>query len=152
MNVALYDVSLKTDRQAYGRVLSADLTFFNAAGAILAQGEIREPYGVVSISHPEVGDCSRYERQAATDSGARQEWQRCFEALSRWQMQWVREVRYATVSFGKCRIEKLPVLLTEYQDAWWMWWVPFPHVGGTPYTSFELSLRVDGLNCRAAGP
>ncbi|MSO22731.1 MAG: hypothetical protein EXQ58_05640 [Acidobacteria bacterium] len=118
MNLSLYDVSLKTDRQAYGRVLSADFIFFNAAGAILAQGEIREPHGVVSISHPEVGDCGCYERQAASDSGARQEWQRCFEALSRWQIQWVSQVRCAAVSFGKCRVEKLPVLLTEYQDAW----------------------------------
>ena len=71
LNLSLHDVSLKTDRQAYGQVVNADIVFMNADGAVLAAGKIREPYGVLSISHPEVGDCSRYEREASSNADAR---------------------------------------------------------------------------------
>ena len=150
LNLSLHDVSLKTDRLAYGQVLRADIIFMSADGVALAEGKIREPYGVLSIPHPEVGDCSRYERQASSNAEARHEWQRCFEAMSRWLATWVKKVRYATVTMDNCRIEKLPVLPDEYGDSWWIWWVPLPHIGGKPYTYFSLTLRVDGLHCRAA--
>jgi hypothetical protein len=150
LNLSLYDVSLKTDRRAYGQVMKADIVFMNAAGAVLAAGAIREPYGVLSISHPEVGDCSRYEREASFSVEARREWQGCFEAMSRWLATWVGKIRYLTVTMNKCRIEKLPALPEKYGDSWWIWWIPSPHIGGKPYTSFSLTLKVDGLRCRAA--
>ena len=43
LNLSVHDVLLKTDRQAYGQVVSADIVFMNAAGAALAEGRIREP-------------------------------------------------------------------------------------------------------------
>jgi hypothetical protein len=150
LNLSLHDVSLKTDRLAYGQVMSAEIVFMNAAGALLAEGAIREPYGVLSISHPEVGDCTRYEREASTGIEARRKWQSCFEAMSRWQATWVGKVRFVTVTMNKCRIEKLPALPEEYGDSWWIWWLPLPHIGGKPYTYFSLALRVDGARCRAA--
>ena len=150
LNLSLHDVSLKTDRLAYGQVMSAEILFMNAAGAILAEGAILEPYGVLSFSHPEVGDCSRYEREASASVEARRQWQSCFEATSRWLATWVRNVRYVTVKMNKCRIEKLPALPEEYGDSWWIWWVPLPHIGGKPYTYFSLALKVDGARCRAA--
>ena len=152
LNLSLHDVSLKTDRQAYGQIVNADIVFMNADGAVLAAGKMREPYGVLSFTHPEIDDCSRYEREASSNADARQSWQRCFEAMSRWLTTWVRRVRYATVTKKDCRIEKLPVLLDEYPESWWIWWVPLPHIGGKPYIYFNLTLRVDGLHCRAASP
>jgi hypothetical protein len=153
LNLSLHDLSLKTDRQAYGRVASADIVFMSAKGAVLAEGKIREPYGVLALSHPEAGDCSRYERDATGGSAeARQAWRRCFEAMSRWLPTWVRQVRYATVTMDSCRIQQVPVELREYSESWWLWWVPLPHIGGSPYTYFDLTLRVDGFNCRAALP
>ncbi|HEU0005003.1 MAG TPA: hypothetical protein VFS12_03335 [Terriglobia bacterium] len=77
----------------YCQVLRADIIFRNADGVALAEGKIREPYGILSISHPEVGDCSRYERQASGNAEARHEWQRCFEEMSRWLAAWVKKVR-----------------------------------------------------------
>jgi len=150
LNLYIHDVSLKTDRQAFGSVKQADIVFMNAEGAVLAEGRIREPYGVLSVSHPEAGDCSRYERQVSSNPEARDAWQRCFEALSRWLASWVREVRYATVTMRNCRIEKMTVVLREYGDTWWLWWVPLPHIGGKPYTGFTLTLTVDG--CRPQHP
>ena len=152
LNLWVHEVSLKTDRQTHGQVVSAGIVFISAAGAVLAEGKISEPYGVLSISHPEVGDCSRYEREASSNLEARQEWQRCFEAMSRWLATWAKKVRYATVTMNDCRIEKMPALLNEYRESSWIWWVPLPHIGGKPYTYFSLTLRVDSSHCRAAEP
>jgi len=152
LNLSLHDVSLKTDRQAYGQIVNADIVFMNADGAVLATGEMREPYGILSFANPEIDDCSRYEREASSNADSRQSWQRCFQVMSRWLTTWVRRVRYATVTMKDCRIEKLPVLLEEYRESWWIWWVPLPHIGGKPYTYFSLTLRVDSLHCRAASP
>ena len=152
LNVSLHDVSLKTNRQAYGAIVNADLVFMDATGVILSEGRIREPYGVLSFSHPEVGDCSRYEREASGNAAARQSWQRCFEVTSRWLATWVKHARYVSVTMKDCRIEKLSVLPEEYRDSWWVWWVPLPHIGGKPYTYFSLTLTIDGLHCRVASP
>jgi hypothetical protein len=152
LNLSLNDVSIKTDRQAYGRVVNADIVFMDGTGGVLSEGRIREPYGVLSFFHPEIGDCSQYERDASSNADARQSWQHCFETMSRWLTTWVRNVRYATVTMKDCRIEKLPVLLEEYQESWWIWWVPLPHIGGKPYRYYNLTVRVDGLHCRAASP
>jgi hypothetical protein len=149
LNLSLQDVSLKTDRQAYGGVVNADIVFMDATGVVLAEGRIREPYGVLSFSDH---DCSRYEQEASSNADARKSWQPCFEALSRWLTTWVRRVRYAAVTMNECRIEKLHALPMEYGDSWWIWWVPLPHIGGKPYTYFSLTLGVDGLHCRAASP
>jgi len=149
LNLSLDDVSLKTDRQAYGRVVNADIAFMDAMGVVLAKGKIREPYGLLSFSDH---DCSRYEQAASSNADARQSWQRCFEAQSRWLTTWVGRVRYASVTMNECRIEKLPALPKEYGDSWWIWWVPLPHIGGKPYTYFSLTLGVDGLHCRATSP
>jgi hypothetical protein len=150
IQISISDVAKKNDRQSYGDVMSADLAFLDASGAVLAQGGVAEPYGTASIRHPEVGDCTGTERQAAFNVEARSAWQRCFETWSRWLMTWVRAVRYATVALPNCRIEKVPVSIAEYRGSWWDWWIPLPHAGGKPYTSFTLSMKVDGARCMPA--
>jgi len=84
LNLSLQDVSLKTDRQAYGRFVNPDIVFMDGTGGALSEGRFREPYGVLSFSHPEIDDCSQYERDASRSVGARQSWLHCFEAMSRW--------------------------------------------------------------------
>ena len=106
-------------------------------------GQAVEPYGVVSMTHPQVGDCSRHERQAPYDDAARQAWQRCFETQSRWFIGWVKKVRSATVTLADCRMEAVPVAVRVYGGEWWLWWIPLPHVGGAPYTHFDLALKID---------
>ena len=143
-------MSLKNDRQLYGRILNAELVFLDAASTKLAQGEAREPLGIVSIYHPKAGDCTREERKAPFNLEARKAWQQCFETKSRWLMTWIRDVRYVRVSMGNCLIDKVPVAIEEFKDDWWFWWVPLRHVGGSPYTYFKLTLWVDSVACRAS--
>ena len=82
--MSLYDVALKNDRQAYGRVAAAQVVFKDAAGNVLARGSVEPPHGVFSIDHPAVGDCRREERAAAASAEAMRAWKSCFEAQSRW--------------------------------------------------------------------
>lgn len=152
VNVALNDVALKNDRQAYGQIKDAEIVLLDADGDALARGRAREPYGVVWFAHPQVGDCSRFEREATVDDAARRAWSDCFEAQSQWLAQWMHNARYASLTFGRCSIEKVPVQTVRNAGDWYLWWVPLPHVGGKPYTYYGLTLMVDGANCRAAGP
>jgi len=152
VNVALHDVALKTDRQAYGQIKNAEIVLLDADGAALAQGRASEPYGTVWFKHPQVGDCSRFESQATVADAAPQAWTDCFEAQSTWFAQWMHQTRYASLKFGPCRIEKIPVQIYSSAGDWWLWWVPLPHIGGKPYTYYGLTLTVDGAHCSAAGP
>jgi hypothetical protein len=152
LQVSLQDVSLRNDRQAYGTVLAADLVFKDAAGTALANGRADKPLGIVSIDHPKVGDCSREERQASASRQNMDAWRRCFETKSRWMTTWIRQVRYASMDLGNCRIDQVPVSLEESKDTWWLWWIPNPHIGGLSYTYFQLTLRIDSANCRAVSP
>lgn len=151
LHVSLYDVALKTDRQAYGEVRNASIEFADASGAVLARGEVREPYGVFAPLHPEVGDCRRKESEATRSSESRLAWQQCFEVVSRWLPKWVRKTTQATVVTSQCRVANIPVTLHESGDSWWIWWVPLPHIGGKPYTYFDLTLKIDGARCRSVG-
>ncbi len=148
LNVSFYDISLKNDRQAYGRVLSADLVFTDTTGTILAKGRADRPLGIVSIFHPEIGDCRREEREASFNREAMAAWEQCFKTQSQWFMTWVPQVRYASVALSNCNIDHVPVSLEESKEDWWLWWVPLRHIGGVPYTYFKLTLWVDSDTCR----
>ena len=143
VHVSLWDVALKTDRQLYGSLRAADVAFRDEGGGTLANARADERWGV-SMVHPTAGDCRREEREGGDA------WQRCFETQSRWLDTWVRHARSARVSFESCVIEKVPVELEESRDAWWLWWVPLPHIDNSTSTHFELTLWVDSAKCRAA--
>ena len=143
LHVLLYDVALKTDRQAYGTVLSADVAFSDAEGQILANGRAAKPWGTVSMVHPSVGDCQREERQGGSV------WQECFESQSRWLIAWVPLVRSARIRLDTCTIDRAPVQLEQSRDAWWLWWVPLPHIDNSTYTHFTLTSWIDSADCVA---
>jgi hypothetical protein len=90
---------------------------------------------------PQVGDCRREERQGGTA------WRQCFDTQSRWLITWVRQVHHATVATDACTIATVPVLLEESRDAWWLWWVPHPHLDNSTLTHFTMTLRIDSANC-----
>ena len=140
--VSIHDLALKADRQAYGWVRRADLIFRDAAGARLASGAADSRF-----VHPEVGDCRAEEREGG------RVWNDCFEAQSRWLMTWARQVHHATVRLDdRCTIEGVPVLLEESREAWWLWWVPHPHLDNSTLTHFDMTLRIDSDACRPAVP
>ncbi len=35
---------------------------------------------------------------------------------------------------------------------WWLWWLPLPHVGGTPYANYSFQIFIDSANCVAVSP
>jgi hypothetical protein len=146
LQVQLYDVALASDRQLYGVVLAADLIFNDANGNGLARGRAEKPWGVVSLLHPEAGDCRKEEREGGAA------WQGCFAAQSRWLMTWVRQVRHATVRLDSCIMDQVPVQREESRDAWWLWWVPHPHLDNSTRTHFKLSLWIDSSTCQPARP
>ena len=144
LRVSLYDVALKSERQAYGSVLAADVTFNAPRGQTLANGRADKPWGVVSMVHPEVGDCRQEERRGGSA------WQQCFDAQSRWLLTWVPRARTARVRLDTCTIETVPVVIEESRDAWWLWWVPLPHIDNSTYTHFNLTMWIDSAHCRPA--
>lgn len=143
LHVSIHDLSQADDRQSWADVRSAEIAFLDGEGRVLATGHVDEPYSVHYARHPQAGDCKREER------GDREAWQRCFRAQSEWLTTWVPRTRSAQVTVGACTIARVPVTLAAYEE-WWLWWVPLPHVGGKPYTSFDLSLRVNVRTCSPA--
>lgn len=148
VHVAVNDVALKTPQRLWAELRSGELVLRDRAGRALAHGRVTEPYGVVEFSDAAAGDCARFERQTPLGSAG---WQSCFEALSRWQAGWADNVVSASVTTGACRIETVPVRARR-DAAWWLWWVPLPHVGGTPYANHSFSLFIDSASCTALTP
>jgi hypothetical protein len=148
VHVAINDVALKTAQQRWAELKSGEIVLRDAAGRALAHGRIAGPYGIVEFTDAAAGGCGRFERQAPYDAAARGGWQTCFEGLSRWQAEWARRVATASVATGTCKIDAVPVDAGRSED-WWLWWVPLPHVGGKPYTTYSFALFIDSAKCSA---
>ncbi len=144
----LYIDLVDTSQKSHSANLrDAEIRLLDGQGRFLANAKSDHKYGVVRLIHPEAGDCSVEERNASSSSSARDQWQKCFEALSTWLIGWVRQVRIADVKFAGCDLKRVPVDLNESREDWWLWWVPLPHIGGKPFTYFRVPIRVDGANC-----
>ena len=151
VHVAINDVALKTRQRLWAELKSGELVLRDATGRALAHGRITGPYGIVEFTDAAAGDCGRFERQVPYDAAARAGWQSCFESLSRWQAGWARQVVTASVAAGTCKIDVVPVEAGR-SDEWWLWWVPLPHVGGTPYTTYSMRIFIDSAKCVAVSP
>lgn len=151
VDLAVNDLALRTPHQGSGPLTSGELVLRDAAGQALAHGRLSEPYGVVVFTDSAAGDCDGLQSQATTSQAGRDAWQHCFAARSRWQAQWAARVAQASVATGRCDIGAVAVRAYRNVD-WWLWWVPLPHVGGTPYTSYSFRLRIDSARCAPASP
>lgn len=118
--------------------LEAEVELLDSANQPLARGNASKPHGTIWIAHPQVGDCTL---------PGRTDWSACFQTTARWIPSWVRRVRAATVTLPACRIERIPVTVTESGDEWWLWWVPLPHIGGKPYGYFTISIPIEPARC-----
>jgi hypothetical protein len=119
------------------------LALLDDAGRTLAEADTLPADGPIYLTGPSRYACHEIELRAPFSTDARTQWDECFERQSRWVPAWIRHVRFATVSTGSCTIDRAPVTVAEYPDRWWLWWVPLPHIGGKPYTSFTLRIEVD---------
>ena len=151
VHVAINDVALKTAQQLWGGLKSGDVVLRGRGGRALAHGRMRETLGIVDFTDAAAGNCERFESGTPHQNAGRAGWATCFEDRSRWQAGWARDVASASVSTGACRIDKVPVRARRHDD-WWLWWVPLPHVGGTPYANYSFELFIDSAKCAAVSP
>ena len=148
--INLMDTSIKPYA---GNIRDAEVRLLDGDGKLLADAKSDHQYGVVRLIHPEAADCAATEQNASASSAARDEWQKCFRTLSTWMIRWADRIRFADVKFARCELKRVPVILRQSGDDWWLWWVPLAHIGGKPLTYFNLSINIDGANCTAAaGP
>ena len=140
MYVSLTDVS---ERNRYETIRDAELSFMDARGRVLAKAKAEGPYGGVELTEPARYACREFERSHSGQAAA--DWQVCFERQSRWVAEWAPQVRSVMLRTGACLLN-MPAGMVKHSD-WWLWWVPLPHVGGTPYSSYSFSIAVDVENC-----
>lgn len=144
LNKQLFDRSSASP----GPVLpGAKVIFMDANGEVLATGINDEQHNYLHLIHPGEGDCHRMEKVATISSEGRSAWQDCYEALSTWTSTWITRVAQVAVRHGKCFYDVIPVDISEYYSDWYLWWLPLPHIGGTPYMHYRLSIPVDEKTC-----
>lgn len=139
-HLSLKDVS---EQSRGGAVLNAQLTFLDSASRPLARGKTDGKWGVVMVSHPSAGYCSS---DLAPD-----DYRACFWAQSEWLTTWLNDLRYVSLAIGSCRIERVPLDMNVTHDSLLTWWIPLPHVGGVPFTSYSAQLEVDSRVCAVTG-
>ena len=142
--VSVTDVS---DRERPRALSPVALTLLEADGRALAEARTIDPVGAVYLTSPAEYSCWDVERRAPFSVEARHEWDQCFARQSRWIPTWIRRVTAVDLRAAPCLLQRIPVSVSEYPDTWWLWWVPLPHVGGKPYTSFNLSISIDLGRC-----
>ena len=144
ISLRVEDYGLQTDRQLFGTPHGVTLAFFGTGNELLASARSVEPAGYILAIHPDpsIGDCSKYQN-------SQQEYAACYEVHSAWASGWASRVRSATVTVGGCALGNLPVNVYSSNADWWLWWVPLPHVGGTPRRYFEHVVKVNTKSCTA---
>ena len=126
------------------------IELLDAAGARVMTLTADGRYGAFHITAPAPYDCHAQEQAAPQGTQAREVWQACFARQSRWVAGAVPSVARARLRFGQCDLGDVPTRLEARFGDWFLWWVPLPHVGGTPYASFSQTFQVDGRSCRMA--
>jgi hypothetical protein len=133
----------RTPQRLWADVTDGRLALRDAGGRVIAEAVIESadgqprwigPAGVAVDCRPQL---------------ARDKWQRCFEAHSRWVARWARHAHDARVTVGNCTVDPVAVVRRDYSD-WWWWWVPLPHVGGAPRAHYTLELHLDSARCVSA--
>jgi hypothetical protein len=124
------------------------LTFFDRSGRELVKAETLPPWNTIVLTAPAAYSCHAEETAAVSTPEARARWQTCFARQSRWLTSWIDRVNDVTLETTRCRLEHVPVDVETHPDTWWLWWVPLPHIGGKPYTSFDVHLMLDVATCQ----
>lgn len=112
------------------------------SGVRLAEAVTAGPYGQALARHPRLGDCTQVHGKAY---GA------CHAEYSAWTSDWAKDVRYVRIRLGDCVLPRIPVTPQRSKTGWGSWWVPLPHVGGTPIESVVIRMAYDSRHCARAG-
>lgn len=126
---------------------NAEVIFFNSNGDVLAKGVNDKTYNFIHLIHPKVGDCHKVVKVTTSSRESRELWQKCSKQLSIWIPRWIRDVRQVEVKHKDCSSKKIPIVISERNSTWPLWWVPLPHVGGKPYSYFTSSIIIEEKDC-----
>jgi hypothetical protein len=100
LHIDLMDTSVKPYA---GNIRDAELRLLDGGGKLLANAKSDDKFGVVRLIHPRAGDCTAAEQNASSSSEAREEWQKCFQILSRCLVDWApARLDLPTVKFAIC--------------------------------------------------
>ncbi len=152
LHIDLHDYALATAQLLYDTPRGVRLELLDANGQVLARAHTVQPYNHVTAVHPDpaVSDCSQHESKEVAGTPDRAGYAGCFKRLSRWMSEWAPWVRTARVATTTCNIARVPARVASSLDELWLWWVPLPHVGGTPYRRVSIELFIDSRTCAAA--
>lgn len=128
-------------------VPGATIQFLDSNGRVLADGVRDKQYGFIHLIHPAYGDCHEVEKLAAFSKEARESWQECFGHQSAWIAKWIGDVANVNVMYGNCLVRNSPVTVSRSSSAWYLWWVPHPHIGGIPYSDYSATIKIDKEDC-----
>jgi hypothetical protein len=141
--LSVHDHAGRTPNRSWVDVTEGRIDFRDASGRVLAQAVLEAPQGLLRWVGPEgeAVDCR--------PGLARDAWQACWDRQSRWFARWAPQASDARVGVGRCVVDRVPVQRRSSSD-WWLWWVPLPHVGGTPSGHHALALHLDSARCAPA--
>ncbi len=106
---------------------------------LLAIGESNETYATIEIKKTDGSYCR-------PELGSTQ-WQRCHRANAIWLKSWIDQLRTVTVKVNDCEQQVLPANIHKRRFNMLTWWMPHPHIGGSPYTYYNLRLAIDTKAC-----
>lgn len=151
IHITVNDYGLATVNRRYGDPHDVQLGLLDGAGRMVANARTVEPQGYFVVVHPDpsIADCRRNQGSGASTSTGQQSYRECFKELSRWVSQWATSVNAARFASPSCTIASLPARVRSDLGDWWLWWVPNPHIGGTPYRYVTIEFDVDTRTCRA---
>lgn len=128
------------------RLERLSLRFFDERGEALAAARL-DGIGELFHDNAPAGDCNALARLAHRSRADAGRWRRCSRELSRWVSGWAPLAHTVELRMDDCAPVMVVVRFHTVMDEWWLWWVPLPHVGGRPSTSYQLDLVVDPAVC-----
>lgn len=151
IHIMVHDYGLATESRLYGDPPDVQLQLLDGAGRMVANARTveSERYFVVVHPDPAIADCRRYEGGGATAAAGQMTYRDCYKKLSRWASQWATSVSATRFASPTCSIASVPARVQSDLGEWWLWWVPNPHIGGTPYRYVTIEFDVDTRTCRA---
>ena len=115
------------------------IEFIDKNENILAIGESNTRHGTIEIKKTDGTYCR-------PELGSTQ-WYRCHRANSLWLKGWIDQLSVVTVKINDCEQRRLKAIIHEQRFNMLTWWVPHPHIGGSPYTYYNLRLAINPKTC-----
>jgi hypothetical protein len=148
--ISVWDSS---ERDRAQPISSATLILLDSKKNRIARFDAQSPYGNFEVTEPPTYSCHEAEKHVASGAAQTTIWQQCHEKYSRWLSGTIGRVAYADLHVGTCVLRDIPIKVIAFEDfSWLLWWIPLPHVGGKPYSYFNIGINVDVRHCAVVSP